>query len=332
MSTPVKPEAPTPTPETPPTPPVTPTSEARVSDADLGDAWDQALRESGEAPPAATSTAPVTATAPVVPPVTPPATSTPPAEAPVVPAVATPSGTTPEEIDDLDLDPRTPEGRKNRSNLGRQVAELKEMVVKLTERPAPAPQPPATPVVPASVAAEEEGEIPEEFSDLSDPLVMDRYLNWRSDQLNSRTKKYEDSYVQAVWGFKPATGADHDGIVDLMAEKFNKRRGTGNPVLDAQLNYNESAAAYYRIKLARPAASVSPTPPAQPVTPVPPPRYATAPPGVTVPHSNVAPGGEAPVLDEFAAEFVRKTGMKADSVKDALSRPLDAHLAGRAAR
>ena len=251
----------------------------RVTDEELQSALEEALAAGDEETPAEAEAAPEET----------PEEVSPPAE----PVAAQPQPPpTPEEP----TDPR------ERTALGRKVKGLELEVQRLTQMLSARPQAP-----PANSPQANEDE-PPEF--ITTPDELERYLSIRERKRQAEVQGYQMGYGQRFLEI----GKDDPMYMEVeqeMMSSFN-RRETGNPAIDAELNYHRARAAVLSKKLASPAPEV----PAAPKIPGKGDKPQGS--GVTIASRNSRPASAPPQLDEFAADFIRRTGMKEESVREAL--------------
>ena len=156
---------------------------------------------------------------------------------------------------------------------------------------------------PRAVVPEDE-EVPEI---LATPEDFEKYLSIRDKRAARERQGYEAGYG-AKFLELGKDDPDYDEVEKEMLEKFNIR-ATGNPAVDAELNYLKAKNSLISKKTAAPAK----------------PKFtgkqekATGT-GTTMTSRNVSSSEKEPELDEYAKEYIKRTGMSSESVAAALAR------------
>ncbi len=198
-----------------------------------------------------------------------------------------------------------PETQADRSRLGRKVqryeqemAEIKDMFKTFLEVNQ-ARQPVYSPTEP------EEDELPE-F--ISTPQDVEKILEARDkkkakeeETKQQEQKVYESRYINTFFSFAEDDPDHFDEIEEIMQSKFNIRH-SNNPVVDARLNFLEARDVFYRKNKVKPNVKGGNS------------SLAT---GFNI-QTNTPLVETSIKLSPLAEEFVRKTGMKEESVRAAL--------------
>uniref|UniRef100_A0A6M3KZ82 Uncharacterized protein n=1 Tax=viral metagenome TaxID=1070528 RepID=A0A6M3KZ82_9ZZZZ len=80
---------------------------------------------------------------------------------------------------------------------------------------------------------------------ITTPQELEQYLEYRDQTKMKKQQEYHGLYRKTVFGFKVNDNAEiHAEILKEMDANFNTIP-TGNPIIDAELNYNKAARAYY---------------------------------------------------------------------------------------
>jgi len=147
-------------------------------------------------------------------------------------------------------------------------------------------------------------------------------------EIQEEQGRYEQGYISTLNKIRPKNldvkeeAEIHEATLDLMEKEwklFGLRR-SDYPNLDAELNYSKAKAAILSRKMASP----------KPIKP----NVKGERPVVST-NLSVSSGSESqpstglPPLDEFAADFVKRTGMKEESVREALKGETPINLAKR---
>lgn len=196
------------------------------------------------------------------------------------------------------------EDHSEKSRLGRKVKRMEEQFSSVLERfddfmsqrgsIPPQPSPPAD-------------ELPE-F--IQTPEDVERVVSARERKIEIAQQVYSGNYIKQLRGLGNVNTEIHDDILNEMSvnPNFNARH-TGNPIVDARLNYAEAKASV----LAKKTAGTRPNIPIGGGSP-------TAPTGISATSRNaVTPTSELPELSEASKEFIRRTGMSEEDVKAALT-------------
>ncbi len=172
-------------------------------------------------------------------------------------------------------------------------------------------------------------EVNEEIPEVvSTPEDVERVINARDRKIQEEQGRYEQGYISTLNKIRPKNldvkeeSEIHEATLDLMEKEwkvFGLRR-SDYPNLDAELNYSKAKAAILSRKMASP----------KPIKP----NVKGERPVVST-NLSVSTGTDTststglPPLDEFAADFVKRTGMKEESVREALKGETPINLAKR---
>ena len=130
--------------------------------------------------------------------------------------------------------------------------------------------------------------------------------------------KYEQFYAKKFRSFSKDDPDNYDEVFKEMFDNFNEVR-TGNPLIDAELNYAKAKAAVFAKKTANPK--------------VPKPNVkgekSTVSTNLSVESRETSTPKKIPELDEYAKEFMQKVGMSEESVAEALKGETPIHLRGK---
>lgn len=158
-----------------------------------------------------------------------------------------------------------------------------------------------------------EAEYDEDWMPPTTKADFDAAVDQRADQRINQSKKTDDKYNDdyMVTLSKLAQGDDkevHDAIIKELMDNFNVKR-SGDGALDADVNYSKASRAYFKKQLGL----------KDKINPLKGPGEDTPPLGGGLEGEEMV-NKETPMpkLDEYAKHFVEKTGMKEDSVKEAL--------------
>lgn len=196
------------------------------------------------------------------------------------------------------------EDHSEKSRLGRKVKRMEEQFSNILEKFddfmsqrssfSPQPSPPVD-------------ELPE-F--IQTPEDVEKVLSNREKRISMAQQIYSGNYIKQLQGLGNVNNEIHDAILNEMAENQNfNLRHTGNPIVDARLNYAEAKAAV----LAKKTAGTKPNIPVSGSSPI-------APTGISATSRNaVTPTSDLPELSEASKEFIRRTGMSEEDVKAALT-------------
>ena len=195
-----------------------------------------------------------------------------------------------------------------RSNLGRKVKKLEETLVEMNE---------ALQELRSSkqTASAPQADLPEY---ISTPDDVEKYLTVRERKQKEEQVQYQGVYAKTFRSVGKEDPDIYEEVFNEMFEHFNVVR-TGSPEIDAELNYAKAKASVLSKKSATPAKA-----------------RANVKGGKTEVSTNLSVESRAddtPVadiqLDDFAKEFVTKTGMKQESIRGALKEDTPIHLRGR---
>jgi len=188
--------------------------------------------------------------------------------------------------------------QRERSNLGRKVkrledelSEMKNLLIEIKSQREPQTQ----------VSDE-----PEYISTPEDARKV--YSRMRRDEFEA-TRKYEKLYMDNLRNI--ADPEIHDEVVEEMMKNYNVKRGdpydpkTWNPMIDSELNYTNAKMAILSRKLGKVKPNVRG-------------ERQTAPTNLSVSSRSDHSSPANIELDEIAAEYVRRRGLKEDTVRDAL--------------
>lgn len=144
---------------------------------------------------------------------------------------------------------------------------------------------------------EEQEEIPEVISTREDVLKV---LSVEERKKERARIEYETGYLRKLESFKE--DKEYDAIEKEMLANFNVRV-TGNPMVDAEINFTKAKLSVTEKKI--PGRTFN--------------GRAESPKGTpTIPNPTKAAPKGLPELDEFARDFVRRTGMSEESQREAL--------------
>jgi len=189
---------------------------------------------------------------------------------------------------------------QEKSRLGRRLKRMEEQFGTLMQRLESLNHSPA-------VTKEEDPVVDnDEFIRASDvPKIMERI----SAEKQKEQTKYENDYLYATVSLGAQDELDvetQDEIFDVMQKDFNTRK-TGNPVIDAEINYRAAMAKLYRTKAATPK---NPLKGGKPEA-----ALAVGAPTTTP----ASPATKKIKLDPYAAEFAKSVGMSEEDIQSALS-------------
>lgn len=204
--------------------------------------------------------------------------------------------------------PETPEQQeqRERSNLGRKVKKLEETLLEMNE----VLQELRTQRQAANNPARE-NELPEY---VSTPDDVERILSARERKQQQEREKYQSTYAKTFREVGKEDPELYEEVFNEMFAHFNEVR-TGDASVDAELNYARAKASVLAKKTAqpRPKANVKG-------------EKTAASTNLSV-ESKAEEGSVADIqLDDAAKEFIAKTGMKPESIKDALKGEVPIHL------
>ena len=203
---------------------------------------------------------------------------------------------------------KTPEqlAHEERSNLGRKVKKLEETLAEMNE---------ALQELRGSRSATGTTTKTEDIPEyIATPDDVEKYLTARERRQLEEQKAYRGAYAKS---FRKVGSEDPDlyeEVFNEMFEHFNVVR-TGNPEVDAELNYAKAKASVLAKKTSKPNPKAN---------------VKGGKSEVSTNLSVESRADETPLadvqLDDFAKEFVAKTKMKTESVKDALKSESPIHL------
>lgn len=196
-----------------------------------------------------------------------------------------------------------PTDPRERTALGRKVKGLELEIARLNQLL-------STQKAPASNPPQDNDEETPEF--ITTPDELEKYLAIREKRKQAEVQGYQMGYGQRFLEI----GQDDPMYTEVeqeMMSNFN-RRETGNPAIDAELNYHRARAAVLSKKLSTPPPASHP----QAAPKIPGKGDKPQGSGVTIASRNSKPASAPPPLDEFAADFIRRTGMREESVREAL--------------
>lgn len=169
--------------------------------------------------------------------------------------------------------------------------------------------------------AVEKGLIPSTIITPQDQVKVNNFISNLQNEMGSQ---YSNKYL-GVLKSPSLKGQTPDDIhAEVIAElqryesPFNQRR-YDNPVLDARLNYLEAKESILmkRLSEGKPANVFKGKPKNAPAT------------GTSVSTKTATVTDELPALDETSMDFIKRSGMSVESVKNALKEPMPLHLRGR---
>ena len=206
-----------------------------------------------------------------------------------------------------------PEEQAERSRLGRRVKKLEDM---LTDMGGKIDQLVSTPqrltMQDSRNTFVEEDDFPEIISTRED--FKKAYSAQKKNEEKER-QNYETGYLRKLRELGGQNPDLHKEVVDEMMANFNVRY-SDNPDLDAKLNYAEAKAALFSKRTA----------PTRPNVRGEKSQVST---NISV-STREEPSASAPLeLDEHAKDFMRITGMKEDSAKEALKGETPMHLSSK---
>lgn len=199
-----------------------------------------------------------------------------------------------------------PTDNAERSRLGRRFSALENRVDSVLEKieswkPEPAPAP---------TESYEDDDMPMTRADLRN------YISSEKKREADAAKSYDASYSKAViqMGLDEEDDATFDAIVSKMNSDYNKKY-SNDPVVDAERNYLRAAKAVLReAKKGNPLTKNE--------------GKVNKGLGISGDTTVTNPEEKMPELDEAALEYVKKTGMTDEQVKEAFTRPSGIHAAG----
>jgi hypothetical protein len=202
--------------------------------------------------------------------------------------------------------------QKERTRLGRRLKRMEDQFTQLMDKIdtlTPQKREQYYPPTEANVTGDD---LPEYVATGQDVVKV---LSMYEKKKAKEQEQYEQGYLQNFRKMGTKDGDYYEEIFSEMQQNFNVKH-TGDPLVDSRINYAEAKAALMSKKVApvkakpnvrgeRPSASAD----------------------LSVSTRETTRATELPQLDDFAKEFISKTGMKEDSVKGALSGETPIHLA-----
>jgi hypothetical protein len=150
----------------------------------------------------------------------------------VIPGSEAPPAKTPEEL-------ASEEEHKERSRLGRKLAKVEEELLAQRQQTNELLQ------LIREQGAKKEPDPKEQLPEyITTPQELEQYLDYREKKKNDLQQTYHQSYAKTVFGFKSNDAEIHAEILKEMDANF-RAIPTGNPAVDAELNYSRAKAAYY---------------------------------------------------------------------------------------
>lgn len=131
------------------------------------------------------------------------------------------------------------EEHKERSRLGRKLAKVEEELLEQRKQTNELMELLRTQFTPRP--QEEKPDIPEY---ITTPQELEQYLDYREKQKFQKQQNYHQSYAKTVFGFKPNDPDIHAEILKEMDANF-RAIPTGEPAIDARINYSDAKAAYF---------------------------------------------------------------------------------------
>ncbi len=227
-------------------------------------------------------------------------------------------------VKSIEEEPEEPTDHGERSRMGRRVARMEQQFEQIISKldSINYPQDRGT-IRSRETTIENNEEIPEI---VSTPQDVERVINARDRKIQEEQTKYEGEYISTLNKLRPKDmdvkeeAELHEETLSLMEKEWKVfgLRHSNYPNMDAELNYSKAKAAILSKKMASP----------KPIRP----NVKGERPVVSTSLS-VGSGGEShasvglPPLDDFAADFVKRTGMKEESVREALKGDTPINLA-----
>lgn len=231
--------------------------------------------------------------------------------------------------------PDEPTDNAERSRLGRRMKSIEEQNKKLLEKveSLTGGKKPEQTAVPENVTyddsfiqsqidlAVEKGIIPSTIVTPLDQVKVNNFVNGLQEKIGSQ---YATNYL-GVLNSSDLKGQTPDDIhAEVVTElqryesPFNQRR-YNNPLLDAKMNYLEAKESILmkRLSSGKPVNNFKGKPKDAPAT------------GTSVSTKMAVTATELPALDETSLDFIRRSGMSEESVREALKAPMPIHLRGR---
>jgi hypothetical protein len=242
----------------------------------------------------------------------------------------------PKESQEPEELPEEPADNAERSRLGRRLKQMEETQKQLLDEIKSLiggqPQQPQQQQVPENVtyddrfvqtqidAAVERGEIPATIVTPQDQLVVNRFIGGLQQQIGNQ---YARQYLGTLTSPKLKGDTPDDIHAEVVTElqrvesPFNLRR-YNNPALDAQMNYLEAKNAILLKKFTeKPESVFKGKPKDAPAT------------GTSVSTRTAAVNNDLPELDAASQDFIKRTGMSPESVRNALKNEMPYYLRGR---
>ena len=210
---------------------------------------------------------------------------------------------TPEEI-------AAQEEHKERSRLGRKLAKVEEELLEQRKQTNELMQ-----LLRAKFEPKEEKppDLPEY---ITTPEELEKYLNYRDQQRVQKQQEYHQNYAKTVYGFKANDADAHAEILKEMDANF-RNIPTGNPLIDAQINYSQAKAAYFsKLAAAKKVEREVPVKGGQPEVPT----------GLSGNSRVTSKSPSLPKLDKVAQEYVdylRSLGKKEDQIVEFINKTLE---------
>lgn len=196
--------------------------------------------------------------------------------------------------------------QKERSNLGRKVKKLEETLVEMNE----ALQELRTQRQ-IQNTTQTQSDLPEY---VSTPDDVERILTSREKRQKDERDRYQVSYSKTFRDVGREDPELYEEVFNEMYSNFNIVR-TGDASIDAELNYAKAKASVLSKKTSQPKAKPNIKGSNQ-----------TASTNLSVDSRAEENSASDVQLDDFAKEFVSKTGMKTDSINNALKGDVPAHI------
>jgi len=196
--------------------------------------------------------------------------------------------------------PVVPPDNAERSRLGRRLSQMESKFSELVEKLENYTQRNSTNDDPF----ESSGDV---FDMPTTPEELERFIEKREAKKQQTVTKYETNYLTTLDKVRVDDEDEHNAIMAEMLSNFNIKH-SDNAALDAKLNYADAERAMLRKKMASPAPRKVPL-------------KGETPKGTGVNHGAKVEMKQAKKieLDQYASEFVSKTGMSEESVNKSLS-------------
>lgn len=131
------------------------------------------------------------------------------------------------------------EDHKERSRLGRKMAKVEEELLEQRRQTNELME-----LLRTQMTRKEQEEIPNLPEYITTPQELEQYLEHRESKKVKQQQDYHQGYAKTVFGFKPNDPDIHADILKEMDANF-RNIPTGNPAVDAEINYSKAKAAYY---------------------------------------------------------------------------------------